>query len=279
MMRVVATILHFNSPDGTREVVRRLAAQTRPPDAVVLVDNGSREAVDLAEVSGPLLVVVLRNETNLGVGAGHNQAIRHALDAHAADAVWVLGHDTFPDADCLEALLRVHAAAAAPAVVVATELTRNNYERQWLPKPGSDGEALPGVTLNGPLLPREVIDLVGLLNEELFVGQEDREYSERLTAAGVPILRAATAVALHANKGDGRFGREASPTRLYYSGRNRIALASAGRVGLAARMLGGAAVDLFTRGRGRVYAAARWHAGVDGLRGNLGPRAYRFMLR
>lgn len=278
MMRVVATILHFNSPDGTREVVRRLAAQTRPPDAVVLVDNGSREAVDLAEVSGPLLVDVLRNETNLGVGAGHNRAIRHALDAHAADAVWVLEHDTFPDADCLEALLRVHAAAATPAVV-ATELTRNNYERQWLPKPGSDGEALPRVTLNGPLLPREVIDLVGLLNEELFVGQEDWEYSERLTAAGVPILRAATAVALHANKGDGRFGREASPTRLYYSGRNRIALASAGRVGLAARMLGGAAVDLFTRGRGRVYAAARWHAGVDGLRGNLGPRAYRFMLR
>jgi len=278
MTTVVATVLCWNNEAGVREVLRRLALQSRPPDSVVVLDNGSTRPLVLEPESIFAGVFLLSSGTNLGVGAGHNRLIRHALDEHDADLVWLLEHDTFPNSDCLESLMRVRRATTTNSVI-ATELVRNNYERDWLPGRSADGEPLDRVTLNGPLIPRTVIDLVGLLNESLFVGQEDWEYSDRLRRASVAIVRAASAVALHANKGDGRFDSYVSPARLYYSARNLIAADRRNRAKRAARVGAAAFKELVTPGRGAAYAAARVNACSDGLRGRLGPRSYRFMER
>lgn len=277
MMTVVATVLCWNNEAGVREVLRRLALQSRPPDAVLVLDNGSTRPF-VSDPTSEQEAFVVRSDVNLGVGGGHNCLVRLAIDQHGADLVWLLEHDTFPDDDCLESLLRVHA-DAPPMSVTATELVRNNYERSWLPGAASDGQLLDRVTLNGPMIPRAVFDVVGTLNESFFVGQEDWEYSSRLIAAGVPIVRAATAVALHANKGDGRFDGYVSPGRLYYSARNLIAAEPLGRAKRSGRMVAGAIRELLTPGRGATYVAARLAACSDGLRGRLGPRTYWFMKR
>ncbi len=274
---VVATILvHCNQP-GLDEVLRCLDRQTRRPDAVVIVDNGLPPAEVAADVLGQVPVRVLRNGSNLGVGGGHNRAMRAALDAGAAN-IWLLEHDTFPDPGCLAALL----AHAATDAVVVSRLVRNDYERRYPP-----GSALPGIrvprhaavpgadrfTLNSVLVGRDVVARAGLLREDLFVGGEDWDYSRRVVHAGCRIVQAPAAVAIHANKGAGRFGEYESPGRLYYATRGRWLTSG----GTSARDLARCLAELVRPGRGRHYAAARWHAWQDGRRGRGGPAAYPFM--
>lgn len=273
---MASVLVHGNEP-GLRHVLHCLAAQERRPDAVVVVDNGNQLPAQLPAVDG-LALHLVRAEQNLGVGGGHNLGVRSALDELAADWVWMLEHDTFPDPGCLLALER--RAARHPKGIVVPDVTRNNYERRWL-QPDHDGETMTKCTFNGPLVAREVIELVGPFNEAYFVGQEDWEFSQRSVAAGVMITRCCSAIVVHANKGDGRFGGYVSPARLYYSARNLVAAnppsGLVAEVHLAATTVARCAAELVRRGRGRRHAAARWFAWRDGRRGRMGRRQHRFM--
>lgn len=301
---VVATVLVSNNQSGLDHVLLRLSRQTTLPRSVVVIDNASRQpSTAAATLAGTEVAIdLVRVETNLGVGGGHNAAIRRALDMHAADTVLVLEHDTFLDDSCLEQLLRRATSSDVPCVVVTT-LVRNNYERRWLNSdqklPSSTrarrrilrrtstvskvpSDANVRFTLNGVLIPREVTETVGGLREDFYVGQEDWDYSARVKAAGYPVVDCANALAVHANKGAHRFNGYLSPSRLYYYERNLIATANTSslrRLKLAG--FGGvkAVAELFTRGRGRRCAAARVYATRDGLRHHLGPKSYPFMTR
>jgi len=274
---IVATVLVHGNEAGALEVLRLIAAQDRLPDAVVVVDNGSAAPLDLLTSAGRSVRLV-RADGNLGVGGGHNLGIRTALDDCGADHVWVLEHDTFPDPGCLAQLEGL--ALRHPAGVIVPDATRNNYERRWIVG-DHDGEATTRFTFNGVLIAREVVDQVGPVNEVYFVGQEDWDYSQRVFAAAIPITRCSTAVVLHANKGDGRFPGFVSPTRLYYSARNLLALNPTSSQFSAVRSWFGTMVkcvrQLVRFGRGRRHASAYWWAHRDGRRGNMGQQSHRFM--
>lgn len=301
---VVATVLVSNNQAGLDHVLLRLSQQSTLPQSVVVIDNASRQPSTAALTLGgsDVPIDLVRLSTNLGVGGGHNAAIRRALDAHAADTVLVLEHDTFPDDRCFEELMRCAAGSHGPCVVVTT-LVRNNYERRWLeadqnlpsvarPRrlrlrrasaaPRVQASASVRFTLNGVLIPREVVETVGGLREDFFVGQEDWDYSARVQAAGYPIVGCPNAIAVHANKGAHRFSGFLSPGRLYYYERNLVASANTNTIRsirLAAVGTLKALAELFTRGRGWRFAAARVYATRDGLRHQLGPKSYGFMTR
>lgn len=286
---VAASVLVHNNQFGLTHVLRCLSAQNRPPDVVIVIDNASvPPAVVPIELGGQHLAVDLRRQpANLGVGAGHNAGIHIAMDEYAADCVWVLEHDTFPDPGCLKELLAAADAEHDPAIYAA-RLTRNNYERRWaadsleLPRasepPGHKAPITPRfetITLNGILLSRSVVELVGWLREDYIVGHEDWDYSRRAHDAGVKVRTVDAAVAIHPNKGDGRFGNTASPMRYYYSHRNLLASQDMGARQRTRSAVGGIA-RAFAEGvrpsRGPRYTAARLHAVNDGLRGRLGAR-------
>ncbi len=132
-MRVVASILVFDNPHGVVEVLRCLGRQTVTPDAVVVVDNGSR--VPLGPEVGDRVDRLERSDVNLGVGGGHNLGVRTAVESFGADHVWVLEHDTFPEDDCLERLLEV--ARDEPLAAVAPYGGRNLYESLRRPRRGT----------------------------------------------------------------------------------------------------------------------------------------------
>jgi GT2 family glycosyltransferase len=272
---VVATVLVYGNDYGPREVLRLLAAQSRRPDVVVVVDNGSSPPLDLPAPED-LRLQLVRCPQNVGVGAGHNLAVRVAIDEWNADAVWILEHDTFPDAGCLAALLRLR--AERDACVVAPEVVRNNYERHWI-HDELDGASCTKFTFNGPLIDRVVLERVGAINQEFFIGQEDWEYSQRVVAVGLPIVRCSSGIVVHANKGDGRFTGAVSPTRLNYSARNLLAaqlpLTPARQLREGAFMLGKSAREVTRTERGIRHAAARWWAYWDGRSGRLGARHHR----
>jgi GT2 family glycosyltransferase len=71
---VTVAIVNWHAEDWLGDTLAALARQTRPPDAVLLVDNGSRGPLPTACFdTAPLRV--LRMPGNLGFAAANNRAL------------------------------------------------------------------------------------------------------------------------------------------------------------------------------------------------------------
>jgi rhamnopyranosyl-N-acetylglucosaminyl-diphospho-decaprenol beta-1,3/1,4-galactofuranosyltransferase len=80
-----------------------LRRQIRPPDALVVVDNASKD--DTLERIFPDDVTIIRNSANLGSSGAVAVGFAHALK-HGFDWTWVLDAESVPEPDALENLLR-----------------------------------------------------------------------------------------------------------------------------------------------------------------------------
>lgn len=279
--KVVATILVYNNPKGLARVIECISLQSYSVAEIVIVDNGQvdsrqRESVDSSASPrlSELKISVVAPVTNLGVGAGHNLAIEHAL-AEDPDYVWVLEHDTLPDPHCLESLLAVFADEPDSSVgVVLPDLSRNRYERDLgiLRSPNRITET-DRFTFNAPLFRAAALRDAGNLREDLFVGQEDWEYSSVLRSRGWRILLLNTALGIHPNRGGGRFPVIPTPARHYYTSRNQFLVSSSrSRVrGLVAQLLA-LPVDAVAY-RSLALPLARLRGTLDGIRG-IGGRTF-----
>ncbi|HXW35935.1 MAG TPA: glycosyltransferase, partial [Acidimicrobiales bacterium] len=170
--RVVALVLTHNAPASLERCLEAIAAQTRPPDTVLVVDNASQPPVDARSLSnGSIRVRVVRSEVNTGPAGGWALALREFLGGDQTLA-WVLDDDMVPEVDCLERLgERVHAepdrAFAFPRCI--------DPDGSWAQFP----------SWCGFLLAREIVEAAGLPMEGLFWWAEDTEYLRfRIPRAG-----------------------------------------------------------------------------------------------
>lgn len=263
-MIVIATVLAFEQPRQLAHVLASVAAQTRRPDHVIVVNHGST-AVSL-DAATPLASAIDVG-ANLGVGAGHNRAIDEARRADA-DVVWLLEHDTYPDPDALERL--IDALRANPDCVAVPMATRNNYERKWLPKPDADAQGnhvtpVDRCTFNGILMSIATAARVGRLREDFFAGGEDIDFAETATARGIQLLQVTNAVVVHPNKGNDRRSalRFDHPERVRSTTRRAVMVAPhSGMIITAAK----AVAELVRPGRGLTFTVARFKGIADARR-------------
>jgi len=120
-VRVTAVLVARDGADFLPRALSALSSQTRPPDAVVGVDAGSRDA------SGDLLAAALPVTVRLARRCTFSRAVTAALRDDAAappegldpahDWVWLLHDDAAPEAEALARLLA--AVETAPSVAVA----------------------------------------------------------------------------------------------------------------------------------------------------------------
>jgi len=101
-MRVLAHVHTLNDIDFVGQALDGLRRQTRPPDGIVVVDNGSTDGT----VDGPFPegVAVIRNGTNLGTSGAIVKGLAYALE-QGFDWTWVFDADSVPEPDALEKLL------------------------------------------------------------------------------------------------------------------------------------------------------------------------------
>jgi len=102
-MRVLAHIHSFNDADIIEGTIQAVRSQTRVPDSILLVDNGSTDGT-LDRVF-PQDVTVSRNRENLGTSGAVWIGINYGLE-HGFDWVWILDADSVPDPDALERMLQ-----------------------------------------------------------------------------------------------------------------------------------------------------------------------------
>lgn len=272
-------MLSYNSSATLPRVIEGVESQTRAPDRVIVIDNGSDDATVEYLRQLPSLYEVIFLPENLGLGAGHNTGWRMAFEDPECEFVWTLENDSIPPPDCLEGLLEA-----------ADHLARNGLQfgaicpRQSHPEsPKSPRQEAPQVasrmTFNGTLIPCSSIREVGYLREDFFIDQDDWEFAYRLVAAGRPTYVDPKTLIIHLGKGKGTN----SVLRLYYRVRNETYLRK------YIKHENGAAFESFARCAWSVARTAlsgdqKWRriqarvtATRDGLRADLGKKDYAFL--
>jgi GT2 family glycosyltransferase len=101
-MRILAHIHTFNDVDVIEQLLDALRRQTRPLDAVLLVDNASSDGTSDKAFSENITVV--RNSQNLGPSGAIRIGFAHALE-QLFDWTWILDADSVPEPDALEKLI------------------------------------------------------------------------------------------------------------------------------------------------------------------------------
>ncbi len=207
--RVVAVIVTRHRRELLGRSLAAIAAQTRPVDHVVLVDNGPDDPVeDVARASG-LPLTYLPSERNLGGAGGFALGMLHAL-ALGADWVWCADDDgRAADADVLATLLRAarrhDLAEVSPMVADESDPTRLAFPLRrglrWRRTAGefTDVDLIPGYAslFNGALFRASALDVVGVPDSRLFFRGDETEIHRRLRRSGLRFGTATDAFYLH----------------------------------------------------------------------------------
>jgi rhamnosyltransferase len=243
--KVCAIVVSFFPDMAT---IRRLfAATVSQVDALVLIDNGTIDAVFdgfCAHVENDS-VVVLKQPRNIGLAAAFNCGIAWARE-NGFSHVLLLDQDSEPAQGMVGALIRAFAslpagrriAAVGPRFHDAREDRYAPFVRIGFPvshkiySTGKDGLVdCDFLISSGSMIPLAALDDIGAMEEGLFIDNVDLEWSFRALAKGYALIGVCTTT-MHHRLGHSRrrlpFGLGHivvhDPIRLYYIMRNRLLL-------------------------------------------------------
>lgn len=288
-MRVLAAMVTHNRRDLLSRCIDHLQSQTRPPDALLVVNNASTDGtVEMLQERG----IPCLTQENVGSAGGWHRCIQYALE-HGFDAVWLMDDDGFPDSRALGALveaLREGTACASSAVVCEDDPARFVF-----PFPILDDRGLPVLLrrsrkiatlarlrrlapagdypfahlFNGALLSLEAVRRIGNVDKEFFLFGEDVDYFFRLRGAGrvVSVLSA-----LHYHPDVSR--RPYTPAKVYYYLKNTLVLNARYFNAVWLRHAGAIAVVLWRTARRNGFGAA-----ASLLAGRSAPAFYSAITR
>ena len=234
--RAVAVVVTHERLDLLRASLAAVLAQTRRPDAVVVVDNastdGTAEAVRTQHPDVDLVVL----PSNTGGAGGFALGIQRALEAHDADLLWLLDDDTVPCPDALARLLDAWSARPdePPALVASRVVWTDGRDHPMnTPRPAplaragerAAAQAVSCVPVRSAsfvsvLLDARAVRAVGLPVADYFLWNDDFEFTTRLLRDRAGLL-CPDSVVEHRTR---RFGdSEADPgPRFYYEVRNKV---------------------------------------------------------
>ena len=211
---VAVVVVTFNRADLLAGMLDGLAAQTRRPNAVFVVDNASTDHTrDVLEAATGLPLTAIHAEENTGGAGGFHRGMKAAYDA-GYDRIWLMDDDVVPAPDCLAELL-AHDGPCQMAVredrsghLVEKSATRFDLRNPLAIRPKTESVdsryasraampaevALDVVAFEGFLVHRRVIDAIGLPDPSYFIFYDDVDFAIRARRAGFPIVAVRDAV-------------------------------------------------------------------------------------
>jgi len=238
---VVAVVVTRHRAELLSTSLKMMAEQTRPPDHLVVVDNGPDQPAADVVAACSLPSTYLVSQRNLGGAGGFALGMLHAL-ALGAQWVWCGDDDGRPgDEHVLQTLLdeaRGRGLAVVSPMVVNIDNPRNlafplrrglTWKRQ---RDELGTEFLPGIAslFNGALFAASALDVVGVPDYRLFFRGDEVEIHRRLVRSGLPFGTSLRTTYMHPD-GSAEFkpmlgGRlhaqdPADDIKRYYTYRNR----------------------------------------------------------
>jgi GT2 family glycosyltransferase len=294
---VAAVVLTHNGREDTLRCLASLAESAWPWLTVIVVDNASEDGTLDAVAERYPDVQKLRQERNVGFAEGNNAGIRHAI-ALGCDYVLLLNNDTIVEAHAVGACVEVaqrypDCGAACPLIQFADPSNliwyggavfdprkahsgrMVGYREQNLGQ-FKDAQTTERAVGAAVLIPRPVLQEVGLLDDRLFFLYEDVDWSLRARCAGYQIYLVPEARVLH--RVSASSGGEHSAHNAYYDTRNHMVVCRrhAPLRGIASfrREIGILGVHIAGARRAqrrRAYVGAVLRGWRDGRRERLGP--------
>jgi GT2 family glycosyltransferase len=200
---VAVVVVTHNRAELLGRLLDGLAAQTRRPDAVVVVDNASTDhTAELLAARADLPLHVITQD-NLGGAGGFHAGVRAAYDA-GWDRVWLVDDDVVPSPECLATLMAVdedclisvredlHGTLVEKAAIHFD--LRNplaiHPKRQAVDTAYPDRASMPelvevqNVAFEGFMARRSVVADIGFPDPGFFIFYDDAEYAVRARRAG-----------------------------------------------------------------------------------------------
>jgi len=296
-VKILACVVTYNRAALLERCVDAILAQTRPPDRLLVINNGSTDdTVAMLRRKG----VDCLTQANLGSAGGWARSIAEA-QAGDYDAVWLMDDDGFPAPGALAILERE---LTGERVCVSSVVLREDDPNRFVfPFPLLNHNGWPAIfasprkvptlsglrrlapsglypfahLFNGALVSVAATRRIGNVNQEYFLFGDEVDYFARMRSLG-PVLSHLDAHHHHPDVGQ----RPLNATKVYYYVKNTMILntryhdlrpvrqlaavaAALGRV--AARNGPGEALSYVAGGR----APLLWKAVSRGLKGRIGP--------
>lgn len=223
---MASVLVTFRRVDPLRNALRAILRQTRPPDAVYVVDNARDDATEAMLRSEFPQVEYLRLHDNLGSGAGLARGLEAALEG-GADRVWFHDDDSRPAPVALQRSLTVLQSDpriglvgyvggglrwGLPAWFRGRRQRIHDVDLFWA----------DFLELDGALITADAARAVGFPRADFFMMMENLEYSNRVARAG---FKVACHVEDMIDRGHLGSAVSSPPWRAYYQTRNHLVIA------------------------------------------------------
>jgi len=210
-MKVFATVVTHNRIESLKKCIEHLRKQTRKPDAIIVINNGSTDhTLEWLQLQDDLIVIT---QENSGSSGGEYTAAKAAYE-RGADYVWMMDDDCIPELNALEHLIQFLDKNELHGKAVVSCLACSNQEEDKLsfplteypssitylkPSEIKEKEAIRTLffCFLGVLIPKEAIREIGYPDPRYFIRCDDAEYALRLKKLPFPIYVLKQAIVKH----------------------------------------------------------------------------------
>ena len=229
METVAAVVVTYNRLTDLKLCLDSLRRQSRPLDALFVINNGSTDGTAEWLATQPDLAVT--TQANLGGAGGFATGIQTAYDA-GHTWLWCMDDDCLAAPDALERLLA--SPNLGPCIKNAMSVSTSNSEELafFVDRPNCAYRKVSDMTgqdlvygvasfFNGTLVHSEVVKAIGIPDKSLFIWGDEVEYMTRAQKNGFPIVTVPSSVFYH----PASFDRDGIPWpaawKQYYAVRNQ----------------------------------------------------------
>lgn len=283
--KVTIIIVNYNGYEDTVECVKSLKNIDYDNYEIVCVDNAStNKATEEQNEYLECNTIYLSSDNNLGFSGGNNIGINYAKK-NGSDYVLLLNNDTTVESDFLTKLVAVAREKMDNGVFGCTIRYYWDRDKLWFDGGTFDfdtgntshyhdgnGDNIVEVTfLTGclMLIPMQILEDVGMLDESYFLYAEDTDYCCRVMNAGYQLYYCTDAVIYH--KEGATAGRN-SNLKQYYVERNGLFICAKYSKHPIRACLRRSYLTWKSVFRGRMNFQPIWYAYIDFIRNRRGRR-------
>lgn len=207
--KITAVVVTYNRLELLKKCIYALNEQTYPLDSIIIINNDSKDGTK--EWLDAQINLDIIHQENVGGAGGFSRGIEYAYNK-GFDWIWAMDDDVNPTSDCLEKLTQN--IANNVGILVPTRKQNGTYflsetikfNLKNILKPfkikqvtlneinRNNPFSIEGMTFEGPLISRKLIDKIGLPNKDYFILYDDTDYSYRATKNHYKVLMVPNAI-------------------------------------------------------------------------------------
>ncbi|MBI5326078.1 MAG: glycosyltransferase [Ignavibacteriae bacterium] len=188
--RIAAVVITFNRITFLKEIITTLREQSIKPNSIIVVNNSSTDRT--SEWLREQQDIIIVEQENSGSSGGQYTGIKTAYD-NGFDWIWTMDDDVVPERNCLELLLekkddnliRTPLRIKPDGKIFYNDVVRYNlknpFKRFWQEIVNENHLKekfikVEGITFEGPIFHRSLVEKFGLPEKNFFIFGDDTEY-------------------------------------------------------------------------------------------------------